>query len=383
MLQMLQRRLWFPQLCAASGAPERSARILGVARRLKYDACMKGWAIVSCLALHNDAWPLVGIGVAALVALCVRRRGFRIALVVLCAAVGAAAETTLALTPTPTPASCATASPPGCPPGWFSHCRDPQNRCEPGCACVTVPPTATFPPTATAPPSPPRCTGDCDLNQVVTIDELVSLVNIALDRLHPSQCPILLAAPRVEYLVQAVGRASAGCPGGSLPTETPIPSEPLSYRLLQGSTLIYLSRTRTPAPEPEDITGAFSVLTERPDPNEFFRFTVVDLTFNGANGTTVIANSGEVNATTFNVPLAFMSTSAMVNGLPVYLQGVGPFVGLDPPTFNQLELCAPDTCESIRAGLVDGYIVTLFAATRVPLGSGRHDGAELTDPHAD
>jgi len=79
-------------------------------------------------------------------------------------------------------------------------------------------PTATPSPSASPSPSPsppPACTGDCNGNGVVTVDELVQSVNIALGNTPLSQCP---AADRngdgavsVDELVGAVNRALNGC----------------------------------------------------------------------------------------------------------------------------------------------------------------------------
>lgn len=119
----------------------------------------------------------------------------------------------------------------------------------PGCAYESfLTPTATVTPLSTARPSPtelfpacclnnscpslcptPRdtpippasCVGDCDRNQIVSIDELVLLVNVAIDRAAVAQCPILLDRPQIDYLVQAVNRAIGSCPDGPPPTETP------------------------------------------------------------------------------------------------------------------------------------------------------------------
>lgn len=65
---------------------------------------------------------------------------------------------------------------------------------------------------------PEPCAGDCSQDQRVAIEELITLVNIATGRAPVSRCPILLDAPRIEYLVQAVNRALRGCVG-----PTPVP----------------------------------------------------------------------------------------------------------------------------------------------------------------
>lgn len=89
----------------------------------------------------------------------------------------------------------------------------------PGMATPT--PTATASPTdplATATPQPESCSGDCDKDGAVTVDEIVRAVNIALGTVEPETC---VAADRggdgavtVDELVAAVARALTGC-GGS------------------------------------------------------------------------------------------------------------------------------------------------------------------------
>jgi hypothetical protein len=62
---------------------------------------------------------------------------------------------------------------------------------------------------------PPACTGDCNGDGAVSVDELISAVNIALGTSPLSACP---AADRngdgnvgVEELVLGVTRALSGC----------------------------------------------------------------------------------------------------------------------------------------------------------------------------
>ena len=57
--------------------------------------------------------------------------------------------------------------------------------------------------------------GDCDQNTVVTIDELIRGVNIALENNPASDCPAFDAngdsRVTITELIQAVGRALDGC----------------------------------------------------------------------------------------------------------------------------------------------------------------------------
>jgi cytochrome c553 len=76
-----------------------------------------------------------------------------------------------------------------------------------------VQPTASSP---TPPPTPPACTGDCDGSGDVTVNELITMVNIALGNTPLSACPIGDADGSgditVNEIIQAVGFALTRCP---------------------------------------------------------------------------------------------------------------------------------------------------------------------------
>ncbi len=79
----------------------------------------------------------------------------------------------------------------------------------------TVPSTATptVPPTAT----PGICTGNCNGDDSVTIDELITLVNIALGTLSPSACALGVPAGEsvdIALIIRAVRNALDGCSPG-------------------------------------------------------------------------------------------------------------------------------------------------------------------------
>jgi hypothetical protein len=64
--------------------------------------------------------------------------------------------------------------------------------------------------------SPESCTGDCDGTGSVTIDELITLVNIALGTAQASACPHGVpngAEVNVALIIQAVNAALNGCGG--------------------------------------------------------------------------------------------------------------------------------------------------------------------------
>jgi len=84
---------------------------------------------------------------------------------------------------------------------------------------ITIP-TPSSTPTATAVPTPPvvPCVGDCDGSGDVTVNEIITLVNIALGTEHVADCPNGLAPGTtdanvtVAFIIQAVNNALGTCP---------------------------------------------------------------------------------------------------------------------------------------------------------------------------
>jgi hypothetical protein len=65
--------------------------------------------------------------------------------------------------------------------------------------------------------SPESCVGDCDGTGSVTVDEIITLVNIALGNAQTSACPHGVpsgAEVNVALIIQAVNVALNGCGGG-------------------------------------------------------------------------------------------------------------------------------------------------------------------------
>ncbi len=110
-------------------------------------------------------------------------------------ATGTPTDTSIPLaSPTPEPPATATEVPPETPTVTY-----------------TASPAATSTPT----PSPAPCTGDCDGNGEVTVDEIVRGVNIALGNFALSECPVFDpnqdGEVTIEELIQAVNVALNGC----------------------------------------------------------------------------------------------------------------------------------------------------------------------------
>jgi subtilisin-like proprotein convertase family protein len=81
-------------------------------------------------------------------------------------------------------------------------------------------PSPTPPAQGTPTPIGVPCTGDCNLDQKVTVDELVVTVRIALGQLPMTQCPAADAnedgSLTIEEPVSAVDHSLNGCPGAAV-----------------------------------------------------------------------------------------------------------------------------------------------------------------------
>ena len=120
---------------------------------------------------------------------------------------GAAQTPGLTVTPTPSPTATSTGGP-----------------TETASPTATVPPTATVTQTQTVPPTPTAsatpamlpCTGDCDGDGAVTVNEVVLAVNIAQETMPLAACHAADADGSltigVNELIQAVLHALNGCP---------------------------------------------------------------------------------------------------------------------------------------------------------------------------
>jgi hypothetical protein len=94
-------------------------------------------------------------------------------------------------------------------PCFYHHCADISIQEAVESATPTPSPTAT--------PTPVICVGDCDGSGEVTVNELITMVNIALGTAPLSACPVGDADGSgditVNEIIKAVGVALNGCPG--------------------------------------------------------------------------------------------------------------------------------------------------------------------------
>ncbi len=125
-------------------------------------------------------------------------------------------------TPTPTSTATATATCTPTPPATPTFTEMPS---------ATEVPSGTSTPTATKTATPPACAGDCNDNNAVTVDEILAMVNIALDQADVSVCEAGDVNHdgfiTVDEILIAVANALNSCPTPP-PTATPAES-PLHF----------------------------------------------------------------------------------------------------------------------------------------------------------
>lgn len=99
---------------------------------------------------------------------------------------------------------------------WSADSPDAEQNFVVG-ASPTATWTTTAAPTPTATPTPAGCTGDCNADKQVTVNELITMVNIALGNAPLSTCPAGDADGSgditIDEIVQAVGYTLGSCPG--------------------------------------------------------------------------------------------------------------------------------------------------------------------------
>ncbi len=312
-------------------------------------------------------------------------------------------------TPTPTPTmtgtrTCQPAAPPRtCGPGEGRVCEDEQ--CVVGCSCALTTPTSSPIPTTTCPPvlPPPdcatgdnltcfeyrcgfgcacACAGDCNLNAIVSVDELITAVRIALDGAPATAClsavcdcspgSACAAGVRIDCLVRAVTRALEGCAPRAIPTPTPPhvescdpvlngpsdgprPGEQVVFHLTDESTITL------PDGSVESLRGSL-LASSCFSPNSFFAARVETLRF---VSDFVIVESGcaaigRVVASTLyggETPVEF-SSAVRVDGALLTLAGRGPHFAM--PTAIRLDFQL----------VADSYRVHLVAVGDVILNPG-------------
>lgn len=205
------------------------------------------------------------------------------------------------------------------------------------------------------------CVGDLDRDGVVTIRELLTLVR--LDR-EDSTRPTV--APRFANVYAGIGNALTACP------------EPITYRLLEASTILVASGTPPAITEP--LTGTFTVYRSQiPAPNTRFAFSIASVDLRSPQfsvGEGIPENSlcsafeisiGCLNALTLD---SFLNLEMLitVNTMPINVLGRQEFMDVHvPPSLSNMVICggiAVDhaaTCDDIQRGTGAGYMLSIFA----------------------
>ena len=120
-------------------------------------------------------------------------------------------------TPTPTVTPTATITPTHSPTG--SPTATPSSTNTPTVTQTPATPPATSTPTLTPTGAPPACVGDCNGQGEVTVNELLTMVNIALGNLEVTACEAGDANHdgeiTVNEILTAVNNTLNGCPGAS------------------------------------------------------------------------------------------------------------------------------------------------------------------------
>ena len=226
-----------------------------------------------------------------------------------------------------------------------------------------------------APSAAALCSGDCNGDGSVTIDEVVTGVRMLLGEQPTTACPIDANGDgfvTVDELIAAVNSVLIGCTPGATPSPTATEATTV-YRLVEGSTIL-----SSPAPVgangltlEEPLSGTFAVVS-RPSGGPFCLNTILclavtEVQFLSAHFT-VTGSTGQILQTTFQPDFVSMNLTTDINGQSILLGGFGPFDAnsVFPPPFNAVQICgAPaglgGTCAGIRAGSDMGYDVMIFA----------------------
>lgn len=197
------------------------------------------------------------------------------------------------------------------------------------------------------------CPGDCDQNLVVRVDEVVRVINMILGTLPLGTCPVVADPPAIGDAIEAINSSLFGCP--------------ITYRLTQGSRIVYSPVTGSP--EDESLSGTFDVrVCDSPPHNTVFLYDITHLDLQGGMRFDVTGETGYIDAGTLTeLPIASMYSPLLINNEEIGARGEGPYdATTSPPTLNGLVLCGGAkglgvTCEDIRTGRASGYILTIVA----------------------
>jgi len=199
------------------------------------------------------------------------------------------------------------------------------------------------------------CVGDCDENGRVTVEELVTAVNIALGNATVDACPAIDAdnskRATIDELVTAVNNALNGCAVRPTPTPTPTPPGPTVTPI--GNATPTPSTTASPGIAFQPMTGprGESVVIKGPG-----LAGTTGVTFNGSAASFTIGAGDSVTAT---VPQSATTGSIRVTTAHGTISSNAVFVVLVPSTFT---LTLGPNAASVIQGQSTSYTVTLQSA---------------------
>ena len=200
------------------------------------------------------------------------------------------------------------------------------------------------------------CPGDCQEDGEVTVDDILTIVNIILGTASVTTCPALVGQPSVADVIQSVYSALTRCP------------LVLRYRLTDESRIAYYASSGEGAALIEEpLTGEF-VLVWGPAELNVAVFRLTSVSFQSAHFVITLRTPGDGGRARIPSALFILSATVLIDGAVVPLWGETPIECCtgEPPVLRGLELCgAPEpqsaSCEEIRAGAESGYILTIFA----------------------
>jgi len=208
------------------------------------------------------------------------------------------------------------------------------------------------------------CPGDCQEDGEVTVDDILTIVNVILGTAAVTTCPALVGQPSVADVIQSVYSAFTRCP------------LVLRYRLSDESRIAYYASSGEGAAAIEEPLTGELVLVWGPRELNVAVFRLTSVSFQSAHFVITLQTPGDGGRALIphTLPPTFiLIATVLIDGAVVPLFGETPIECCTgkPPVLRGLELCgAPEpqsaSCEEIRAGAATGYVLTIFADPTTP-----------------
>ena len=195
------------------------------------------------------------------------------------------------------------------------------------------------------------CPGDCNGDDEVTVDEILSLVTIALGNSEIDSCENLLVIPEVTEIVQAVNVALFGCP------------EVTRFELMDGSRVLLSPEVNNPsAIVVEPLSGTMTTVLSGFEP-QTIHHEITDLLFESDSfvvSPEVLGLAGKVSLLIGDQVLVRVRANLLVHDAPVRFGGSNqlPELTVELDTLDAIELCSAP-CEQVRMGELEGFILDL------------------------